>query len=121
MDTIQWHFSKDGLYSVHSGYHLAVGLVPSPSCLDDSSVVAWWKLLWQLRVPSKVKVFLWRASLGWLPVAATLAARGVSVQDRCSLCCSAVETHLHALWECSQLKIIRKGCRFWAGLKGGAV
>ncbi|KAL5770562.1 hypothetical protein ACOSP7_014716 [Xanthoceras sorbifolium] len=97
MDTMQWHFSKDSLYSVCSGYHLAAGLVPSRSCSDDSSIVAWWKLVWQLRVPSNVKVFLWRDSLGWLPVAAFLAARGVDFQDRCFLCCLAVETQLHAL------------------------
>ncbi|KAL5786268.1 hypothetical protein ACOSQ2_008660 [Xanthoceras sorbifolium] len=65
MDSLQWHFSKDGHYSV--------------------------------RVPSKIKIFQWHASLRWLPTAATLAAHGMEVHDRCSLCCSAVETPLHAL------------------------
>ncbi|KAL5783325.1 hypothetical protein ACOSP7_008354 [Xanthoceras sorbifolium] len=40
MDSLQWHFSKDGHYSVRLGYHLAAGLVPSPICYDDSYVVA---------------------------------------------------------------------------------
>ena len=51
----------------------------------------WWKTLWKLSLPPKIKLFAWRVCKGWIPALANLsrkkslimtAARGVSVDRK---------------------------------------
>ncbi|KAK3225296.1 hypothetical protein Dsin_005158 [Dipteronia sinensis] len=59
-DSLQWHFDKKGNYSVKSGYKVGKMLQnrDSPSGSIDKS---WWRDLWRLKTPPKVKGFIWRA------------------------------------------------------------
>ncbi|KAK6146669.1 hypothetical protein DH2020_020538 [Rehmannia glutinosa] len=56
-DSIIWHYEKSGIYSVRSGYRLALKVVmlEDPSTIDTSSV--WWRKMWKPRIPSKIKIF----------------------------------------------------------------
>ncbi|KAL5819428.1 hypothetical protein ACOSQ4_023270 [Xanthoceras sorbifolium] len=84
-------------------------------CSSDSSVASsWWRFLWQLYLPAKVKVFLWKASHDWLPSFSQLFERKVVGSTRCSLCFRAVETPFHAVWFCKSLETIRADRAFLA-------
>lgn len=60
-DRLCWHFTKNGVYSVKSGYHMvvdsrstALGIVGSSTSSTDDLI---WKTLWHLKVPTASRVF----------------------------------------------------------------
>ena len=59
-DVLYWPYSIDGNYSCKSGYRFLkeepdIGLSQQPSSRDKQ----FWKAIWSLRVPQKVKNLLW--------------------------------------------------------------
>ena len=62
-DRLIWPFTKNGEYTVRSGYHKAKEGQkegknrPSSSHLVDEKV---WKIVWKGNLPSKIQNFLWR-------------------------------------------------------------
>ncbi|KAL5548874.1 hypothetical protein UlMin_004105 [Ulmus minor] len=113
-DTLLWHYDKSGHYTVRSGYWLANKCRSVPSS-STSSLNSWWKQFWRLRVPSKIRVFIWKAFHNWIPSSINLANHGVSSQKRCLICNKADDTTLHALWGCKALDSL-KSCYSWARL-----
>ncbi|XVF15046.1 hypothetical protein REPUB_Repub09cG0115800 [Reevesia pubescens] len=65
-----WPHSESEVYSVKSGYFVKRSeiVVSSANKASSSHVVEGklWKKIWSLRVPSKIKAFLWRACLNAL-------------------------------------------------------
>ncbi|KAH7571945.1 hypothetical protein JRO89_XS04G0171800 [Xanthoceras sorbifolium] len=51
-----------------------------------------------------------RACHGWLPSMEVLAKKRVPVDGLCPLCKVSLETPLHAIWNCSSLRVVRKAC-----------
>ncbi|XP_062010609.1 uncharacterized protein LOC133726994 [Rosa rugosa] len=74
-DVAVWHFNDDGRYSVKSGYWFGMELrrmergSTSGSGHANSNSINIWSLMWNLSIPNKVKLFLWRASHAFLPCA----------------------------------------------------
>ena len=64
---------------------------------------AFWQSIWGLRIPNKVKNFLWRACGEAIPKKANLKWRHITENDRYKRCRNDEETTLHALWTCSEL------------------
>ena len=60
----------------------------------------WWKMIWAMNVPPKVKSFLWRACSNILPTRENLRRRKVQVDERCELCRQQPKTRAYLLWEC---------------------
>lgn len=60
-DCITWPRCRSGSYSVKSSYQLLceAELNDVPSSLNSDEVKSFWKCLWWLKVPNKIKVFLW--------------------------------------------------------------
>lgn len=61
------------------------------------------KEFWALRVPNKVKNFLWRTCRNALPTKDILVRRTIIDDPLCSRCHEEHETPLHALWLCREL------------------
>ncbi|KAL5843786.1 hypothetical protein ACOSQ4_009744 [Xanthoceras sorbifolium] len=117
-DKLMWHHSKDGMYSVKSGYWLAASLArDEASSSSPSAGSSWWKFLWGLNIPAKVRMFVWRACRNLLPTRSLLAARRVPVGAGCPLCDAAVESVLHSLWLCSSLAESKAAVPFLASLR----
>ncbi|KAK2659499.1 hypothetical protein Ddye_006032, partial [Dipteronia dyeriana] len=100
------NFSK-GKYTVKSGYWLRQSLERDQVCSSNGWLVNWWKRLWRLEVPLKIKIFIWKSCHDWIPSMSNLARRGMTVYDRCLRCKRCVESTLHALWDCPKLKNAR--------------
>uniref|UniRef100_A0A2N9IQD1 CCHC-type domain-containing protein n=1 Tax=Fagus sylvatica TaxID=28930 RepID=A0A2N9IQD1_FAGSY len=101
-DKLFWFDTRDGKYSMHSGYKLlckdARASQPESSRQWDPNPL--WKRIWGARVPAKVKSFLWRACHDSLPIKSGLFKRQVTSTPICDLCRYQREDSLHALWVC---------------------
>jgi hypothetical protein len=105
-DFIAWNFNKNGRYSVRSGYHLQwrhqFGARGAHLALPGSSALnPVWKELWQMKVPSKIKIFLWRALHGIVPLKSILANKHIGTSGQCPVCMAAPEDVLHLLFQCT--------------------
>ena len=76
-DSIVWLPNKDGEYTVKSGYFTARELESELDGRVESSGLrnrgCLWSMLWKLHLPSKIKIFGWRACQGILPTKENLA------------------------------------------------
>ena len=59
-----------------------------------------------MKVPNKIKNFLWRACSEALPTRCNLPRRKVLDDPTCPQCGTENESTLHALWGCSQLRLV---------------
>ncbi|KAL5846730.1 hypothetical protein ACOSQ3_010254 [Xanthoceras sorbifolium] len=84
-DSLLWHPDRAGKYSVKSGYWVALDqklLKSGPSCSRVDGV-SWWMILWGLKIPSKVRIFCWKACLNWQPTFHTLCCCHMEVLNGC--------------------------------------
>ena len=83
VDTRIWHHDRKGIYSVKTGYHFFVDkLLPCEKNIRALSWTKWWKF----NLPPKVKFFLWKLCIGFLPSREKLSLKGVDVQNSCVIC-----------------------------------
>ena len=104
VDTLIWPFNPSGHYSVKFGYKFL------QECAENSHVPAqesiFWKKVWVLEVPSKVKKFIWRACREALPTRKNLQRRRIVPNGICDLCKAEEEDCSHALFFCSDVHVI---------------
>lgn len=67
----------------------------------------WWKKMWSLKIPSKVKQFIWRAHNYCIATMLNLYRRHVVTNGLCPDCKKKQESTNHALFRCDRAK------RFW--------
>lgn len=97
-DTWYWRFEKMGHYSVKSAYIRLQENKGDHSTVDNSG---FWRKLWQLKLPSKVKNFLWRVVSRLLPTKDLLRVRNVDTNVVCPICQVENESIEHILVNCS--------------------
>ena len=97
---------QSGTYSVKSGYQVLCELesAEEASASSDEKSRSFWRNIWQLRVPNKVKIFLWRACTNALPTKVNLQKRRVVDNSVCNLCQKASEDTFHAVWGCDTVQ-----------------
>ncbi|KAK2654195.1 hypothetical protein Ddye_014051 [Dipteronia dyeriana] len=57
-----WHYSTNGEYTLKSGFKMAISQINEPGTSGLQESESWWKDLWRMRLPPKVKleiVFSW--------------------------------------------------------------
>ncbi|KAK6151721.1 hypothetical protein DH2020_014356 [Rehmannia glutinosa] len=101
-DKIMWHYTKNGIYSVKTGYRVAkqaqgLSCDSTSSSGNDCKI---WRWMWRLEIPPEVKIFLWKCLKNILPVKCALARRGIGMDTICSRCGGEEETAVHALRDC---------------------
>ena len=79
--------------------------------LNDSKQRRFWKQLWKINTPHKVRHFAWRACKDILPTKENLVRRKVLVVGSCEMCQSSLEMSGHLFWECEWVR------EAWAMLK----
>lgn len=65
-----------------------------------------WKKLWGICVPGKVKICAWRVCLDALPTRSNLCQQRVMSEDVCVVCSGLVESVEHALRDCSLARVV---------------
>ena len=63
-----------------------------------------WKGVWRLRVPNKIKHFIWRGCNDALPTMSNLFRQLITSSDKCELCQLCPEDPLHAIWSCKDVE-----------------
>ena len=96
---------KDSNYSVKTGYQLLCESenLGATSSSDSSKQTLFWKRIWKLHIPNKIKVFLWRVCSNALPTLENLKKRKILEDAKCKACLTAEEDTLHAIWNCEKL------------------
>lgn len=72
----------------------------SNSSVDKKS----WMFLWKVKIPSKVRVFVWRLAHTSLPTGSVRCSRNMSESDACSICGAAEDTWRHSLFDCQMAR-----------------
>ena len=63
-----------------------------------------WKGVWKLKVPRKIKHFLWKSCTNSLPTKENLRKRTIIQENVYHLCSDHLEDVKHALWGCSKVR-----------------
>jgi hypothetical protein len=100
-DKIIWRVTKTGEFSVRSAYHLEKERIEKlkGECSKGVKPETMWKMIWRLQIPNSAKMFIWRACNKILPTKDNLRRRKIIEEDSCFLCCRAIETTHHILWD----------------------
>uniref|UniRef100_A0A2N9HN71 Reverse transcriptase domain-containing protein n=1 Tax=Fagus sylvatica TaxID=28930 RepID=A0A2N9HN71_FAGSY len=102
-DSFTWKANTTGVFSVKSAYQLAYSTRSTGVEGSSSNMLQYrkfWKGLWKIKVPTKIKIHLWRACMNAIPTGLALHRRRVISDPLCPICCGGVETPTHALWTC---------------------
>jgi len=105
-DVLIWPLEKSGKYLVKSSFRLlCVGQDSTANANQaNSEDRVFWKKLWKIQVPGKIKHFLWRAYTNSLATKDNLVKRKILLDVACNRCAGVQEDLLHSLWSCNGLK-----------------
>jgi hypothetical protein len=83
-----WAYSADGLFSVRSAYFLELERKARQNGCSSLGTHQRpiWKIIWKLRVPRVIQLFLWRACNNILPTKENLHRRKIVTDPLCPLC-----------------------------------
>lgn len=101
-DSWYWRKKKMGNYPVKSAYLL---LQENKNDYGTAPNSGFWRKLWNLKIPPKVKNFLLRASANCLPTKDLLRIRRIPVNDVCPTCNEYTETTFRTLVTCSYVVV----------------
>lgn len=91
-DELVWRLEGSGDYTVKTGYRLFMQ-DNLPSLLDTHKNFL--SKLWELKHPSKIKIYIWKLWHNYIPHKVNLCRRNIQVDDLCPLCKNAAETIDH--------------------------
>lgn len=98
-DVMFWPWEKNQQFSVRFAYHLIqkkkAEFVLGPS--DDHN---YWKWIWRLNIPPKIKLFVWRLCHNRLATKTGLLARGIKTDPICFLCGEKEKSIPHLFTSC---------------------
>ncbi|KAL6558291.1 hypothetical protein OROMI_018641 [Orobanche minor] len=90
-----WIDDRRGQYNVKNGYKMLQLNSGGASLLSEPTSI------WKLRIPPKVKNFLWRICSDCLPTKLALRIRRVAVSEVCEVCRVDAEDAVHVFLKCS--------------------
>ena len=102
VDRDGWHFTKNGKYTVKSGYQVE-RIYPDrkiPPLLIGPTVNVLKAFCWKIRCPPKLKHFLWQLVTGCISVRKNLQAKGIQGDLCCARCGAHEESINHVFFEC---------------------
>ncbi|CAL1402102.1 unnamed protein product [Linum trigynum] len=92
-DTLFWCLSSTGRFTAKTAYQHLLPQEPDP----DAN---FWKIIWSLPVPERIRCFMWLVCLGRIATNALLFSRRIVAAPYCPRCNGQVESILHILRDC---------------------
>lgn len=87
-------------------YKLCMLLKYEGSTSNTMLVNKWWKQLWNLKIPNKIKHFVWKSYHNCIPSMVNLGRHHVHVDGLCPLCKDGLETTDHVIFQCIRAREI---------------
>ncbi|XP_058768559.1 uncharacterized protein LOC131642300 [Vicia villosa] len=114
-DTFSWSLDEDKDFTVASITH---AIDSAKSFAWDYHLINSLKVMWDLKLLPKIKVFAWRFFIDRLPTREQLLKRGVDnvSSPDCVMCRSSFESSSHLFFTCQEAKIIWKHVFIWLGI-----
>ncbi|KAG8485814.1 hypothetical protein CXB51_019151 [Gossypium anomalum] len=112
-DIMVWKYEGSGEYTVKSRYrvlsieHIQNATDTSP---NGDEYNEFYKSLWAIHIPAKIKIHIWRLFNNFLPHFYNLARKTLGVEIVCPLCKKDSEDADHLMWSCTILQSV------WASL-----
>ncbi|CAN1796146.1 Putative ribonuclease H protein At1g65750, partial [Linum perenne] len=103
-----WHYGRSGTYTVRSAYRLYMEKIITRMHLVVDGA---WTAIWSLKLPPKVKHFIWRLGRGVVPTKEAMHSRGINVGNECGCCGVDWETSWHLFLVC----FVARSCWISAG------
>lgn len=72
-----------------------------------------WYAYWKLKIPTRIKMFLWKATNQVLPLRSFLSKRIIGISVYCPFCNQESETIEHLFWKCNQVQGIWSKFMLW--------
>lgn len=120
-DRYIWPHTKDGNYSVKTGYFAltceSTATIPSSSS-DHSVDKPLWNIVWSAKVSPKIRTFIWRLCNNALASASNLHRRNIIQDNKCCICGAHEETVVHIFRDCSWVRAYWFGSIFQWVLDG---
>lgn len=79
--------------------------------MSSFSLCAWWGKFWNLKIPPKVKIFIWKVIQNYIPTELNLAKHHIPTQGMCFLCKFHLDSTCHSFFFCDVP--IWKTSSFW--------
>uniref|UniRef100_A0A8I6YHX2 Reverse transcriptase zinc-binding domain-containing protein n=1 Tax=Hordeum vulgare subsp. vulgare TaxID=112509 RepID=A0A8I6YHX2_HORVV len=95
LDSIRWRLTTNGTFSVKSMYDHIIDSSPIPKSMN----------IWKVKVPLKIKIFMWFVHKGVVLTKDNLAKRIWKGNRRCSFC-HTHETIKHLFLDCPMAKLL---------------
>lgn len=116
-DEVWWPQSNSGILTVKSAYH-ALRIISNnqqdfPSSSTGTPNVLW-KVIWNAKVPQKIKLFLWKLVHNILPVQENIFKKRITRSRDCPICKKEPETIEHTFLRCEWTRPV------WFGLELGS-
>lgn len=94
-DNLIWYHENNGIYSTKSGYSWLI-----LRKLHMGPHRYYWKAIWKLGVPPKIRIFAWHLGHNLLPTNIKIAMINPNFSRQCPRCKVADETVIHSLRDC---------------------
>ncbi|MBA0875744.1 hypothetical protein Goshw_004076 [Gossypium schwendimanii] len=95
-DFLFWGGEMSGEFTVRSAYKLLQRSIDNPRAYALQTIYRnFYKKLWSLSLPTKIKVTIWRLSWNYLPTKVNLQHRKLTVNQSCPRCGEGAETMNH--------------------------
>ena len=101
-DTFCWEYTRNGQYTVKSGYWVAQNLLKpeDEKVILEPSITKLQAFSWKLKAPRKICHLIWQVITGRVAVTKNLVRRNMRCDNYCPRCGEAEESVTHAIFEC---------------------
>ena len=112
-DFIAWNYTRSGTFSVRSAYHREFEhtyghRLARSDGQGNAQANTIWQVVWNLKLPGKIKHFAWKALNGSLRCYGILANRHIPLTPQCPFCAVGLEDIQHCLFTCNRLQEVWK-------------
>ncbi|KAA3462362.1 Ribonuclease H-like superfamily protein [Gossypium australe] len=99
VDLLAWRGEPSGEFSVRSSYKLLQHVDPTAYALQNN-YRDFYRKLWQIDIPTKIKIFIWKSSWNYLATKANMWIRRLAANSLCPRCGLEEESMNHLFRMC---------------------